>query len=345
MGDERHIARAIAAAVGLAEGEAGVRAVIDALARMEPVSIRRIGKAVDLPVPIVAAVCAELRKRGLAAQERPARLTPAGRAVLAAGALRVPAGGRSFDGEGRDPLPRELDPVVRRVARAARSAPFPRLELDQCHCTVETKLRRVLALHDAGALVGRRILILGDDDLTSVAIESLVGRFGSAATVAELGVLDLDPNILAFVRMELTGAPFPLSCSEHDLRRPLPLRLRRRFDTVVTDPPYTVAGARLFLSRAAEASAGPGARVFLSFGSRRPEAGFRVQQAIAEMGFAIRRLVRDFNHYAGAGVNGGTSHLYELVATSELRPSVTGTFDGPLYTADALETPIAGRAG
>lgn len=52
------------------------------------------------------------------------------------------------------------------------------------------------------------------------------------------------------------------------------------------------------------------------------------------MGFVIRRLLRDFNEYAGAGVLGGTSHLYHLRATRELRPSVTGRFDAPLYTAE-----------
>ena len=45
----------VAAAVGLAEGEHGVRAVLAALARLEPVSTRRISRAAELPVPIVAA--------------------------------------------------------------------------------------------------------------------------------------------------------------------------------------------------------------------------------------------------------------------------------------------------
>ena len=48
-----------------------------------------------------------------------------------------------------------------------------------------------------------------------------------------------------------------------------------------------------------------------------------------------QRLSRDFNDYVGAGVLGGTSHLYHLAATSELRPLVTGSYHGPLYTADA----------
>ncbi len=44
------------------------------------------------------------------------------------------------------------------------------MELDQTHCTVDTKIRRVLRLHAAGALHGGRILLLGDDDLVAIAI-------------------------------------------------------------------------------------------------------------------------------------------------------------------------------
>ena len=121
---------------------------------------------------------------------------------------------------------------------------------------------------------------------------------------------------------------------QHDLREPLRPALTGAFDTVVTDPPYTVAAARLFLSRAAAALAGPGGDVFLSFGSRRPGAAFRVQQAVTEMGLAIRSLERDFNEYVGAGVLGGTSHLYHLTATSHVRPLVCGSYDGPLYTVE-----------
>jgi predicted methyltransferase len=323
LADASRIVRDVAAAVGLAEGEAGVRAVVTTLARLEPVSIRRISRAVDLPVPIVASICGELRKRAVVAEERPAQLTADGRGLFGRGGLSLP------------PSARDLSRLTAEIRRISRKAPPPVLELDQCHCTAETKVRRVLALHEADALVGRRILLLGDDDLTSVAIRAIVDRFGSSVTIAGLTVLDVDPAVVAFVRDRLSGAPFPYVCVQHDLREPLEPGLMNAFDTVLTDPPYTVYGARLFLSRAATALADSGGSVLFSFGSRRPGASFEVQQTIGRMGFVIRRLVRDFNEYVGAGVLGGTSHLYELAATLELRPALTGRFDGPLYTAEA----------
>jgi predicted methyltransferase len=324
----------VAGAVGLAEGEPGVRAVISALARLEPVSIRKISRASGLPVPIVASVCGELRKRNLVAHERPAQLSRAGRELFSAGRLRLESSTCRACAGTAHVLPDELAPSVRDVARVAREAPPARFELDQCHCTVETKLRRVLALHEADALVGRRILLLGDDDLVSLALASVVRRFGSASTLAGLTVVDLDSAVVSFVRRRLEKAPFPVECVRHDLREPLPVSLHGRFDSVLTDPPYTLAGARLFLSRAATALR-TGGKVFLSFGSRRPGAAFELQRDTGRMGLAIESLQPDFNRYVGAGVLGGTSDLYRLVATKDGRPLVADRFDGPLYTAEA----------
>jgi predicted methyltransferase len=335
LAEAARIVRDVAAAVGLAEGEPGVRSVITTLARLEPVSIRGISRAVELPVPIVASICGELRKRAVVAEERPAQLTAAGRGLFAAGALDLGRSAACPTCAGRAiAIPSHLNRLTAELRRIAKSAPPPVFELDQCHCTVETKVRRVLAMQEADALVGRRVLVLGDDDLTSVAIRGFVDRFGSKATIANLTVVDIDPGVVGFVREQLAGAPFPVTCLQHDLREPLGPSLLKAFDTVLTDPPYTVAAAGLFLSRAADALEGAGGSVFFSFGSKRPAASFDVQHTIAQMGFVIRRLVRDFNEYVGAGVLGGTSHLYDLAATSALRPLVTGRFGAPLYTAD-----------
>jgi predicted methyltransferase len=73
----------VASAVGLAEGRSGVSDVLRAIARSEPVAVREVSRAAELPVPIVAAVCNELRKRGVVDRARPVRLTPRGRELLA----------------------------------------------------------------------------------------------------------------------------------------------------------------------------------------------------------------------------------------------------------------------
>ncbi|HWL33357.1 MAG TPA: hypothetical protein VNP89_07105, partial [Gaiellaceae bacterium] len=144
MAEAQRIVREVAAAVGLAEGERGVRTVLATLARLEPVSTRRISRAAELPVPIVAAVCGELRKRAIVAEQRPGQLTPAGRALFSGGDLRIgSAAACPLCGGGGIVVPTQLSPLVRVLSKAVRGGPPARLELDQCHCTVDTKLRRL----------------------------------------------------------------------------------------------------------------------------------------------------------------------------------------------------------
>lgn len=327
------IAAEVAAAVGLAEGESGVRDVLLVISRDEPVPTSQISRQAELPVPIVTAVCNELRRRGVVDRTRPVRLTAAARQVLAAGRPRIDAQCPCCGGLGQR-VPAELDPLRAELEPAAAGAPEARMELDQTHCTIDTKIHRVLRLHLAGALDGRRILLLGDDDLIAVAIARFAALTGAAA--GPVTVVDADPAVLDFIARQTAGSPVRTDLVEHDLRRPLPDELAGAFDVACTDPPYTVPGAELFLSRAVSAlQPRPGRHVFFSFGARRPGEMLDTQRLIAGLGLVVRSLTPNFNNYAGAGILGGTSHLYHLRSTDQTAPLITGEYAGPLYTADA----------
>jgi N4-bis(aminopropyl)spermidine synthase len=326
----------VAAAVGLAEGEAGIRDILAAVLAAEPAAVRDVARLAELPVPIVAAVCNELRKRGIVDTRRPVRFTDGGRAAVSAasGATGVTVGCDACGGRGVV-LPAELAGLAAILQAAADGAPGARAELDQTHCTVETKISRVLRLQQARALAGQRILLLGDDDLISVAIAQLAAWSATPAQIRRLTVVDSDPAVLDWAGQQIAGTGVAAELVEHDLRHPLPAGLDGGFDVVLTDPPYTVAGAKLFLSRAVSALAPePGRHVFFSFGARRPDETLAVQQAIAAMGLAVRSLTAGFNTYLGAGILGSTSNLYHLRSTAAARPLIDGPYDGPLYTAD-----------
>ncbi len=331
----------VAAAVGLAEGEAGIRDILAAVLVAEPAAVREVARLAELPVPIVAAACNELRKRGFVDTQRPVRLTTDGRAavdaVTAGTALRAacPAcGGRGVV------IPPELAGLAAWLQEAADGEPGARPELDQTHCTVDTKISRVLRLHEARALAGQRLLLLGDDDLIAVAIAGFAAWLGRPAVIRRLVVVDTDAGVLDWIGRQVAGTGVQVDLVQRDLRQPLPAGLTGSFDVVMTDPPYTVAGAELFLSRAVSALAPqPGRHVFFSFGARRPDETLAVQQAIAAMGLAVRSLTAGFNEYAGAGILGGSSNLYHLRSTAAAAPLIEGEYTGPLYTADNRATP------
>src|ERR1700733_9342527 len=321
----------VASAVGLAEGPSGVGDVLRAIARSEPVAVREVSRMAELPVPIVAAVCNELRRRGVVDRARPVRLTTAGRELLAAYHADLNVACPECAGSGFV-IPAALAGLAALLDRAAAGAPSAKPELDQTHCTVATKIRRGLAMPEGGAL-------LGDDDLMSVAISAFAAAVGATAAIERLTVIDSDPDVLAWAADQISGTGIDAELVEHDLRHPLPGGLVGGFDVACTDPPYTVAGAELFLSRAVSALAPePGKHVFFSFGARRPDETLQVQQLIGSMGLAVRALWPNFNEYLGAGILAGTSHLYYLRSTAAAAPRVEGDATGPLYTAEARAT-------
>jgi N4-bis(aminopropyl)spermidine synthase len=332
--DVDEIVTAVAGAVGLAEGESGIRDILLAVLAAEPAAVREVARLAELPVPIVAAACNELRQRGIVDTQRPVRLTSAGRSAVAAAnpALALQVTCAECGGRGAI-VPPDLASLAAELQAVADGMPGAKAELDQTHCTVDTKLARVLRLHQARALAGQRILLLGDDDLISVAIARFAARTGSAAR--RLVVVDTDADILGWIGQQVAGAGTAVETVEHDLRQPLPPSLTGAFDVVLTDPPYTVAGAELFLSRAVTAlEPQPGRHIFFSFGARRPDETVAVQRAMADMGLAVRSLAAGFNSYLGAGVLAGASNLYHLRTAPGARPLIEGSYDGPLYTAD-----------
>src|SRR5260370_21704673 len=105
-------------------------------------------------------------------------------------------------------------------------------------------------MHEAGALAGRRILMLGDDDLISVAIAAFAAALGLQAGIERLAVIDSDPEVLAWAGEQIAGTGGAAELIEHDPPRPLPARPARRFEVACTDPPHTAARAEPVLSPA-----------------------------------------------------------------------------------------------
>jgi N4-bis(aminopropyl)spermidine synthase len=324
----------VATAVGLAEGESGVRDVLRAITRSEPVPTSQISRLAQLPVPIVTAICNELRKRGVVDRTRPVRLTDQARDLLSAQTPQLDGLCPYCGGLGLL-IPAELKALTDDLEQVAAGAPQARLELDQTHCTVATKLHRVLLMHEAGALHGKDILLLGDDDLVSIAIAKFAAATGTAARLKSVTVIDTDPAVLGWIEQQTSGTGVTVRTVERDLREPLPPELTESFDVACTDPPYTVAGATLFLSRAVSAlRRQPGQHVFFSFGARRPAETLDTQRLIADLGLTIRALIPNFNRYVGVGILAGASNLYHLRSTEDTTPLIESAYDGPLYTAD-----------
>lgn len=328
----------IADAVGLQEGAAGVRSVVAAFRRLGNPAVKDVSRATSLPVPLVAAVAGELRKRGLLTKERPSSLTPKGMSLSDALGMGLDLSSvcRSCDGN-EIVIPPELAGAVEELREIMAAGPAVDLSLDQSHCTAETKVRRVLALINAGLLPGSSLVLIGDDDLVSLAI-GVVGRALGIPLTSRLAVVDISEDFLDFIADTATDLSLPVDLTQHDLRQPLPQRLLGQFDVAMTDPPYTAEGARLFLSRAVEAlEEGPARSIFFSFGAKGPNDMLDVQREIIDLGLVTHSMIRNFNEYEGSGILGGTGFFQHLLTTNTTGLSAADAYEGPLYTREKLQ--------
>ena len=130
--------------------------------------------------------------------------------------------------------------------------PTADVTLDQAQCTVQTAFRRALLCLANGALIGKHIVCMGDDDFVSLAIGFLLKELYPTRSMypAHIHVLEMDSRYIECLNRQAERFALPISCEQMDLRMPLPAHLCGRFDCLFTDPPYTQEGASLFLSRA-----------------------------------------------------------------------------------------------
>ncbi len=321
----------VATQARLAEGAEGVRRILRTVFVSDQIPIRNVAQEVGLPVPVVAAVRGELEKRGILTRKGGISLTDEGMSVVQS-ELGLSCRKR-FARPGAPPPPAVLDDVRQRLAEIAVRRPKVNVKLDQSHATPETVLKRAVYLYEHDALEGRNLLVLGDDDLTSLAVGLLAQHL--EIVLGQVVVLECDHRLVDFLNAINEREGLRGTAVARDLREDIPATLCGQMDVFFTDPPYTLSGLALFVSRGASALVPEvGKQGFVSFGRRPPAETARAIGALIEMGFAPVEILPEFNTYLGAQVLGGVSQMIHLISTGPPRPLVTGTYHGALYTAD-----------
>ena len=335
----------VAKATSLREGREGVATILRIVASDGPLALRDLARLVRMPLPVVSAIRRELETLKLLERGQGVALSHSGR-LFAREQLGLEAPQPEPAAPGRSPRPRRpaddagdtLDPILAPLlpAMEAHLADGPKVDvtLDQAPCTAETALRRAFAMHQAGALAGRRILLLGDDDSLSIAIGLVAGAL--SAPPRRLTVLEIDPDRLAHLGRGAARNALAVERIAHDMRDPVPEPLRGGFDVIATDPPYTLPGMALFVARGIEAlAAGPGLPVFLSYADLSPDDRLDLQARLTELGLAVLRMRPPFNRYGGASILGSVGQLIELETTSRTASPLAGQrFDGAIYTGE-----------
>jgi len=241
------------------------------------------------------------------------RLIAEGLLTAEDGRLQLTAAGREFvallsitparealcnacEGRGVD-FRKLLGEATERFFAICRNRPEAIQDFDQGYVTEATTLARIAFAWQRGDLEGKEIIVLGDDDLMSVA---------AALTGAPKRVLalDIDERLVNFInevarREGLTN----LQAVRHDLREPLPEEWLNAFDTFLCDPTESFVGFKAFVERGLLCLKGVGSAGY--FGLTHVESSLdkwgRIQRFLLDSGAVITDLRDDFSGYVNWG--------------------------------------------
>jgi predicted methyltransferase len=250
--------------------------------------------ACERPFPQFVVLVEALRELGyLRVEGRALELTPAGRAAFERwGIALAPSVGKPCPHCAVGPAP--LTELQKKFAQIAQCRPPAAPAFEQGFLTADSVMRRVAWIDRCGDLTAKEIVLLGDDDLLSIAL-ALTGR------PARLVVFEIDERLVSFLNDQAQQAHWPLRAYGHDLRQSLPEEFLGKFDVFVTDPPETVEGFLLFVERGLSALK-PGAGQAGYFGLTKIEASpekwhLFEQKLIGQNGLFISDVLRDFGFY------------------------------------------------
>ncbi|MBN2067348.1 MAG: bis-aminopropyl spermidine synthase family protein, partial [Candidatus Diapherotrites archaeon] len=151
--------------------------------------------------------------------------------------------------------------------------------------------KRLEFIYDRGELRDANFIMLGDDDLFSVAI-ALTGLAG------RITVLEIDKEIIELIRGIAKERGLGIEAIEYNAANALPKELASKFDVAVTEPPETEKALQVFLSRSAQALKESGS---IYFGLTEIECSSRtwlsVQKTLNGMGFVLTDILRNHTEY------------------------------------------------
>ncbi|MFW9923911.1 MAG: bis-aminopropyl spermidine synthase family protein [Candidatus Thorarchaeota archaeon] len=319
----------------LKEGKEAIKLILREIYRNGTIGTKQLARRLFIPVPIIAAVRKELEKEELLARNnRGAILTEKGiNLVESSLGIRYTKDLKCSicSGSGLE-LPIEAEDLIQKQKEFSEKRPKPLTELDQAFGKPITAISRAYMLLQNNDLEGKNILLLGDDDFTSLAI-------GLLKTSAKVTVLDIDQRLLDLIAQISEEYGFNINCLQADFREQIPANLIGKFDTIFTDPPYTIPGLKLFLSRALQLlKKESNKKIYLAFVHKPPLEQLAIQELIVSMGLAIQELIPGFNLYEGAEMHGNTTYLCILATTEKTQILVEKEFSRKIYTGEVNPT-------
>ncbi len=162
-------------------------------------------------------------------------------------------------------------------------------EFDQGSMRCKDVLKRLAFIYNKGDLCNTRILILGDDDLLSIAI-------AITELPEEIIVLDIDERLLHYIRDVSSKEHLNIETEVYSIENKLPLQ--KNMDVFISDPVESLSGIRLFLSRGISLLINGGRFYFgLTHIDSSLSKWHKIEHMLVNGGCVITDVIRDFASY------------------------------------------------
>ena len=189
-------------------------------------------------------------------------------------------------------------------------------EYDQFFATTKSSVAKAQLLLAKGLDYNANIALIGDDDLVSLALVML------SPSIKSIKVFDIDERILETIKnVSKELETDKISTQVYDARKTFSKTDLNKYDVVLIDPPYTKAGAQVFIHRSIELlrtkKTYDGSYILFNFGVgfKNPEVENKIQQVISNFGLVIEDKISKFTTYEGAPTVGNVSSMYVLKTT------------------------------
>ena len=227
--------------------------------------------------------------------------------------------------------------ILKMYKEIVKDRPKPVKQYDQGHIAPEDVMNRVSFIYERGDLESSNIIIIGDDDLLSIAI-------GLTNMANKINVLEIDERLVNFINDVAEKYRMEIYADKYDIRKPLSDDLKRKFDAFIMDPVETVKGITLFLSRGASALKDNGSGYF---GLTHIEASLKkwreIERILLDMNFAITDMLRDLSVYPTKNNLGISSEDY-IITRKIYQMTKNKNIDADFYRSTFIRVEAIGKA-
>ncbi len=186
---------------------------------------------------------------------------------------------------------KEFETLLEKYNKIVKGRPKPTLEYFQGYMRNYDVVSRVVLMNYYGDVTNKKILLVGDDDLLSIAL-SLTGL------PSRVVVLDIDKRIGKFINKIKKKYKLKIEFANYNVSEPLPKKFLKKFDVFSSEPLETFSGLRAFLLRGILSLKSGGIGYF---GLTNLESSLKkwnkIERFLLRMNCVITDVIRDFSIY------------------------------------------------